>query len=58
MIIENKNEWERELVYMTEMELFNILDKIGIDANSERFTQESFEYDNPFYEFDEYVNKN
>ena len=43
---------------MTEMELFNILDKIGIDASSERFTQESFEYDNPFYEFDEYMNKN
>ena len=56
MIIENKNEWERELVYMTEMELFNILDKIGIDASSERFTQESFENDNSFFEFDEYMN--
>ena len=43
---------------MTEMELFNILDKVGIDASSERFTQESFEYENPFYEFDEYMNKN
>lgn len=43
---------------MTEMELFNILDKVGIDTNSERFTQESFEYENPFYEFDEYINKN
>ena len=39
---------------MTPQEVLNILDKIGINASSERFTQESFEYENPFYEFDDF----
>lgn len=43
---------------MTALELFNILDEVGIDANDERFTQESFGYEDPFYELGRYMEKN
>lgn len=43
---------------MNYMEVLNILNKVGIDADAARFSQESFEYSDPFWSFDEYIRKN